>query len=288
MALVLVTDSETNAPKMTEDQKIVYYDDQDPDKKELPLDPAAMYVKIGDLGRQNKVDRDKYKNLRDTYADFKDIENISEWKENADKALATVENFNDKDWMKADKVEKLKADMKDSYDAKLSAKDAILADTLKSHANELAGKDGQIRTLMVSNKFASSPYFIGEKKKTILNPDIAESYFGKHFKVEDDDGESVLRAYHANGEPIISKVNPGEPAGFNEAMGIILDEYPGRDEIMTAPGSGSGGQGGKGNAGDGDDLTSLKQQHKKALENGQTQLAITLKNKIFTLEQAGR
>ena len=141
---------------------------------------------------------------------------------------------------------------------------------------------------MVSNKFASSPYFVGEKKKTILPPNIGESHFGKHFKVEDDDGISVLKAYHENGEPIISKVNPGEPADFNEAMGIIIDEFPNKDTILSAPGGGSGGQGGHGNDEDDDDLSSLKLKHKEALENGQTQLAISLKNKIFKLEQAGK
>jgi len=288
MPLVMKLDEKTKAPVITEDHKIIYYDDQDPEKKDLPLDPAGMYAKIGDLGKQNKVDRDKYRVLRDTFKIFDGIEEISEWKENADKALVTVENFNDKDWMKADKVDKLKADMKESYDTKLAAKDTILTDTLKGHVGVLALKDGHIRKLMVSNKFASSPYFIGEKKKTILPPDIGESYFGKHFKVEEIDGESLLRAYDATGEPLISKVNPGEPAEFEEAMGLILDAYPNKDTILAAPGGGSGGQGGEGNAGEDDDLASLKLKHKEALNNGQTQLAISLKNQIFKLEQAGK
>jgi len=288
MPLVMKLDAETNAPVITDDKKIVYYDDQDPDKKDLPLDPAGMYVKIGELGKQNKKDRDNYRDLRDTYKIFENIEadKLSEWKENADKALATVENFNDKDWMKADKVDKLKADMKESYDAKLAAKDQVLNERDNAHLEVVGKKDSVIRKLMVTNKFAQSPFFVGEKKKTILPPDIGEDTFGKYYKVEDDDGKAVLRAYHANGDIINSKLNPGEPAEFEEAMGIIIDEYPNRDSILAASSGGSGGQGGKGNQGDPDDLATLKTQHKEALKNGQTQLAISLKNKIFAIEQA--
>lgn len=288
MPLVLKLDEKTKAPIVTEDNKIIYYDDADPDKKDLPLDPVGMYTKIGDLGRQNKIDRDKYREVRDKLAPLKDIEDLVEWKANADKALVTVENFNDKDWMKADKVDKLKADMKESYDTQLKGKDTVLANTLKEHGEVLGGKDRQIRTLMVSNKFAVSPFFTGKKRKTILPPDIGESTFGKHYKVEEIDGKSLLRAYRDNGDPILSKVNPGEPAGFNESMEIIIDEYSNRDSILSAPGSGSGGQGGHGEGETNDDLAALKKQHADALAAHQTQLAISLKGKIFKLEHPDR
>ena len=284
MALILKLNEETKAPEMTEDGKIIYLDDQD-DNKELPLDPAAMYAKIGELGIQNKKDRDNYRGIKEKFKPFESIDNLPEWKENADKALVTVENFNDKDWMKADKVDKLKADMKDSYEGKLTAKDTLLTDTLKTHAGEMVGKDTHIRTLMVTNKFSSSPHFVGEKKKTILPPDIGESYFGKHYKVEEtEEGSLELKAYHANGDPIISKINPGEPADFEEAMGMIIDAYPNKDNILAASGPGSGGKGGEGNPGETDDLTKLKEQHTEATKNKQVQLAISLKNKIFALE----
>lgn len=285
MPLVLKLDDK-GAPVITEDQKIVYVDD---DGKDLPLDPAGMYDKITSLGVQNKKDRTNFTELRDKYAPFSTIEDLTEWKEKADAALVTVENFNDKDWMKADKVDKLKADMKDSYEGKLNAKDTILSNTLKDHATALDGKDGQIRTLMVSNKFASSTYFTGENKKTTLSPDIGESFFGKHFKVEvNDQGQSVLRSFDSKGEPIISKVNPGEHADFEESMGMIIEQYPGKDGILTTGAPGSGGQGGQGNQTPATELADLQKQHKDAQEKGNTQLMISLKNKIFDLQQSQR
>lgn len=285
MALVLKINEETKAPVITEDGKIVYYDDEDKDQKDLPLDPPAMYAKISDLGKQNKKDRDKYVAIRDRFSLFTDIEDLSEWKEKADAALVTVDNFNDKDWMKADKVDKLKQDMKESYEKQLLAKDSVLNDTLSKHQQELETKAGQIRKLMVSSRFASSPHFVGEKKKTTIPPDMGESYFGNAFKVEEvgDSKKLVLRAYQGD-DVITSKINPGEPADFEEAISILIDNYPYKDDILSAPGGGSGGQGGKGQSGGDTTLADLKKQHQEALKNGQHQRAIGLKNQIFELE----
>ena len=223
---------------------------------------------------------------RDKFALFGEVEDLPEWKKKADAALVTVENFNDKDWMKADKVEKLKTEMKDSYDGQLTAKDEILANTLEQHAGLITSKDGIIRKLMVSSKFATSKFFSGEKPTTTLPADIGESYFGKHFKVEEVEGKTdpVLRAYHSNGDVINSKTNPGEPATFNEALGIIIDGYPGKDNILAATGGGSGGQGGHGGDGDDATLADLKKQHADALAAGKHQIAIGLKNRIFEIE----
>lgn len=286
MALVLKLDETTKAPIVTEDNKIIYYDDEENEPKDLPLDPVGMYTKIGELGKQNKTDRDKYTTIRDKFSAFGDIDDVSEWKSKADKALETVENFNDKDWMKADKVDKLKNEMKDSYEGQLTEKDTILQQTIEQHGGVVQQKDATIRKLMVSSQFATSPYFSGDKPKSTLPADIGESYFGKHFKVEEIEGQDtpVLRAYHANGDVIHSKTNPGEPATFNEALGIIIDGYPGKDNILSATSGGSGGQGGKGGGGDDATLADLKKQHAEALQGGQHQKAIGLKNQIFEIE----
>ena len=287
MTWQLKLDPETNAP-IINDGKILYVD---PDGNDLPLDPPAMYQKIGELGKLNKKDREKYQEMRDRFAPLAEIEDIADWKTKAEKAMEAVQNFNDKDWMAASKVEALKNDMRESYEAKLKVKDGVLTDVQKQYEEKLNKKDGQIRILMVSSKFSSSPYFTGPEPKTNLRPDIAESHFGKHFKVELDEKtqEAVLRAYYSNGDPIISKINPGEPADFDEAMGMIIDKYPGKDAILKASGGGSGGSGGKGT----DDSTpnkleDLKIRHKAAVENHRTTEAVALKNQIFELEQSLR
>jgi hypothetical protein len=285
MKLVIKLDEDGKA--VIVDGKIVYIDEDSTDKKEYPLDPPSMYSKIAELGKENKTHRTKATEIEAKYLSLAEIEDIEAWKKEADAALETVKSYSEKDFMEAGKVEKLKADIKEAYESQLSAKDEKAKVVAKANADALAGKDGQIRSLMVSNRFSTSPHFTGDNSITTMPPDVAEAFFGSNFKVEDIDGKLELRAYQGKDE-ITSQLNPGEPAGFEEAIGIIVDKYPNKDHILRAPGGGSGGGGGQG--GDGspsDKLTKLNEQLKKATEDQNTQQMVALKNQIHKLKQAG-
>jgi hypothetical protein len=284
MSWKLKIDEKTGAPVVTEDGKIVYIN---PDGDELPLDPPAMYEKISIMGKDNQKDRDKYRELRAKYSAFDNIDDIDAWREEAEKAIATVTNFNDKDYLKAEKVEKIKADMNAAWEEKMKAKDQSIAEKEKAAAEVVSKKDAQIRQLLVSNKFAVSPYFNGSESKTLLPPDLAESYFGKNFKVEEsDDGTLSIKAYDVRGELLTSKLNPGEPAEFDEAIGMIVETYPHKDMILRAAGSGSGGGGGGGGGGGPkDEIAGLQAQLKKAQENNDAQTMIAIRNKINQIQR---
>lgn len=284
---VKVDPDKNNSPVFTEDGKIVYID---PQGQELPLDPVAMYNKISELGKTNQKDREKYTQLRDQFSIFEGVDDLAKWKEEADKAIETVKNFNDKDWMKADKVDQLKREMSDAYEDKLKQAKASFGEIENSYKSTIEKKDAQIRTLLVSNKFANSVYFSGEKRKANLLPDIAEAYFGHHFRVEENDktGKIDVVAYHANGDQIISKINPGELADFDEAIGVIIDTHPQKDYFLRAAPGGSGSSGGSGDDVGADELTKLEKQLAEAQKNGDAKTAIALKNKIHALRQKQR
>lgn len=288
MTWKLKTDPENNDAPVVDDQgRVVYID---PDGKELPLDPPAMYQKIADLGKENQTHRTKYDEVVKKFDALKDIEDIVKWKEEADKALEAVANFNDKDWMKAEKVESLKKQITDAYEQKLKDKEKGVATLQADHQAEIEKLNQQIRRLLVSNKFAVSKYFSGggEKSVTILPSNIAEDHFGKYFQVEEGaDGMPVIKAVYNNGDPVLSKVNPGEPADFEEAIGLIIDQYPGKESILRSTSGGSGGGGGEGNEEEGDsgDLAKLRKQYAEAQAAGNTRLMVTLKNRIFDLEK---
>lgn len=111
-----------------------------------------------------------------------------------------------------------------------------LQDQLSAKEQQLADKDGHIYKLEVGNRFATSSYL---KDKTILGetPDIAEAFFSKNFKIEN--GKVV--ALDAAGNQIYSRVKPGEPADFDEAISILVESHPRRDHILKGTGqSGSG------------------------------------------------
>ena len=96
----------------------------------------------------------------------------------------------------------------------------------------------------IGGSFARSPYI---KDKIAVPGAMVESTFGKNFTLED--GKIVAK--DANGNPIFSPSNPGEPASFDEALEILVGQSPFKDDILKGSGSGGGGApgGGQGGAG---------------------------------------
>jgi hypothetical protein len=282
-------DEETKSPVFTKPEK----DDElpklvfiSPEGKELALDAPGMYEKIIEMGKTEKELRGNTKRLEGQLELFADIEDLSEWKENAEKALKTVADFNDKDWMDVKKVDALKADMKEAHSKQIQQLQESYDLKEKQNAKVLSKKDNQIRTLMVSNKFATHPLFSGKNPKTSLPPEIAETYFGKNFKVEENEnGELELRSFYDDGNPVYSHENPGELAGFHEAMFNIFEKYPGKDKLLVSSGGGSGGTGGTGEGEDngGDELAKLETAYTAAQEKKDIQQMVALKNKIHAL-----
>ena len=260
-----------------------------PEGKEVALDPVGMYGKILEMGKTEKELRGNHKRLEGQLQLFADIEDVAVWKEEADKALTTVANFNDKDWMKAEKVEKLKEDMNVAHSKKLKEVQESFSLKEGDFTSTITKKDGQIRKLMVSNKFATHPLFSGRDPKTSLPPEIAETYFGKNFKVEENEsGELILRSYYdsAGNDPVYSHESPGELAEFTEAMFSIFEKYPGSKSLMKSSGSGTGGTGGTGAEGEKEDeIAKLEKQYAAAVEARNVQLQIALKNRLHNLRQ---
>ena len=284
--------------KLDEESKLPAF--QDPEKegdlprpiyineegKELALDPVGMYGKIVDMGKTEKELRGNTKRLEGQLELFTGIEDIVVWKEDADKALESIKNFNDKDWMDVKKVDNLKVEMKEAHDKKLNEVKESFQLKETEFSTTVGKKDVQIRKLMVSNKFATHPLFSGPKRKTRIPPEMAETFFGKHFKVEEDSqGELILRAYHTTGDPVYSTENPGELADFHEAMFSIFDKYDGKDDVMIGGESGSGSTGGPGDddEGEGDQIQKLETQYAAAVEAKNVQMQIAIKNKLHAL-----
>lgn len=262
--------------------KPVYLDDEN---KEIELDANLLFDKIKDLNGEAKQRRLECQALKDKYNIFNDIDNISEWKESADKAIKLSKDIDDSQLIQVGKVDEVKANMKLAHDEEKNNMKKAFEDETKTLNALLEAKDETIFTLMVTSKFSQSSLFSGEKPKTILPPEIAAKYFGHQFKVEkNDDGNLRVIGFHLNGSQIYSRKNPGELADFEEAITEIIDEYPMKDSIMRAGFDGSGSAGGD-HSGGGDKLSALKEKYNEALKKADTQLAISLKNQIFVLEK---
>lgn len=206
-----------NGHVVVQDGKPVYVHD---DGKEVAFDAIQATNKIVELNREAKLHREAKEAVE---AELRAFDGVDIDKAKA--ALETVKNLDDKKLIDIGEVERVKAEAKQAYDEKLASvmkeKDDI---TQQYHQSVIGGA------------FARSKLI---KDKTILPPDIAQSYFGKHFGV-DKDGKLVAKL--ADGNPIYSRTNAGELAEFDEALEIIIGDYSYKDNILRgSQASGAGG-----------------------------------------------
>lgn len=170
-----------------------------------------------------------------------------------DEAKTSLKAFEGIDPEKArDALEKIsKLDLKKMVDA--GQVDAAVAAALKPVQEKLDVESKRAQTLeqqlhgeIVGGNFARSK-FIGEKLAVPV--DMVQAAFGRHFSLVD----GKLSATDANGNPIYSRKQPGAQADFDEALEILIDQYPHKDTILKAdnksgsgaPGNGGGSKGAK-------------------------------------------
>lgn len=288
MKLVLKVD-DNGVPQVVEEggvKKPIFIDEDT--QREMPMDVPSLYSNVAQLKGENKTLKDQFAGAQQTLALFEGVDDLADWKSKADDAINKVANWKDDDYVKANKVEELKANMKTAHDTELKNVRTSFEGQVTELSEANNKKDSQIRTLLVGNKFSSSPLFVGENKKTTLNPAVAESYFGKHFKVvEGQDGALDVVGVNKDGSEIYSILRPGEIADFNEALDIIIDNDPTKnDYLRSSQGAGSGAGGGTGDAGGGtptDELKALEAQYEEARAAGNGRLAIQLKNKMHAV-----
>jgi hypothetical protein len=211
-----------------QDGKPVYVHD---DGKEVSFDAAGAVAKIAELTRECAQHRTHAKELGEKLKDFGDID-----PRDAKKALATLEKIDQKTLIDAGKVDEVKKqfvqqidEMKQAYEGKLSK----ATETNVSLENELSD-------YMIKQAFSGSK--IMEKLHESITPDIAHSFFGKDFKREKINGQSVIVG-QVNGQPIISRLKPGENAAFDEALEVLIERYPLKDRILKGADGGSGSAG---------------------------------------------
>ena len=192
------------------------------------LDALHLYNKVPELNKESEKHRKKAKEYQEQMEKLQSQYEGIDDPEKAREALKTVQNLKDKDLVDSQEVETLKKSISESYEKKIQEKD-----------QELQSKDSHIYKLLVSNQFANSKTV---NEKTILPPDMAEAYFGKHFAIED--GQVVG---YIGDDKIYSREKPGELAPFEEALQTIIDQYPMKDRILKGPASGGGTKPGDGN-----------------------------------------
>lgn len=221
----LKTDEQGHA--ILQDGKPVYVHD---DGKEVPYDVPQMLTKISGLNAEAKQHREAKEAAEAKLKAFDGIGDAAA----AKKALETVKNLDDKKLIDAGEAERVKAETVKSYEEKLASANAEAEKIRSQFHHELIG-GSFARSQLIADKLA-------------IPADVAQAFFGKHFGISED-GRVIAK--DASGNEIYSRLKPGEKAGFDEALEVLIDAYPHKDSILKgsqASGGGTGGSSGGSNA----------------------------------------
>ncbi len=203
------------------------------DGKEIAFDAKTTVATISRLNGEAKSHREGKEAAEERLKAFTGISDPTA----ALKALDIVSNLDMKKLIDAGQVEKVKEEAKKGYDAQLKSFEEGMKPIL-------AERDALKQALInekVGGAFARSQ-FIKEKVASPL--ELVQSYFGSQFKLE---GDHVV-AYDRDGKQVFSRAKPGNIADFDEALEIMIDSSPFRDNILKGSGANGGGAGGAGGA----------------------------------------
>lgn len=151
--------------------------------------------------------------------------------EAAKAALQTVADLKDGDLINKGKLDEVRTEITKQFERRISDAESKAAEASKRADNTL------LDAVFGSSEFA--------KERLTVPVEMVRATFGDRFKVEN--GKVV--AYGADGQPIYSDKNLGEPASFDEALEKIVTGYKYKDTILKAPEAGGSGGGGGGNRG---------------------------------------
>lgn len=193
------------------------------DGREIEFDAAQAFGKIGQLTGENTAYKQRFQEAESKLKTFEGINDPAA----ALKALETVTNLDQKKLIDAGEVEKVKSEVSKAMQTQIDAI-AVERDTFKTQLFDEKIGGSFARSKMISEKLA-------------IPSDLVQAKFGNSFKIE----EGKVVALDSNGNKIFSRTRPGEIADFDEALEVLVDQYPHKDSILKASGAtGSGANGG--------------------------------------------
>jgi hypothetical protein len=209
---------DANGNVVMQDGKPVYVMDGG---QEVAFDAPATVATISRLNAEAKGHRERAEKAEVTLKNFAGIEDPDA----ARQALQTIKNFDQKKLVDAGKVEEVRQEAVKAADAKY----APIAERAKA-------LEQKMRQLQIGGSFARSEFV---KNKLLIPSDLVEARFGSSFSLEGDD---KIVAKDRNGNIIYSPARPGEPADFEEALAILVDQYPQKASILKGDTGGGGGK----------------------------------------------
>lgn len=227
-----------NGHVVVSDGKPVYINDEG---KEIAFDVAGTVATISRLNGEAKSHRERAETAEGALKAFEGIQDPKA----ALQALETIKNLDAKKLVDAGEVDKVRSEaikaIEEKYAPIVQERDSLQA----ALVNEKIG-GSFLRSEFITEKMA-------------IPADLVQARFGDAFKLE---GDQVV-AYDKQGNKLFSRSNPGEIAKFDEALEILIDNYPHKDHILK--GSSASGSGAKGGQGSGNSQTSISRSQFESL-----------------------
>ena len=214
---------------------------------ETGIDAIHLLGKVPSLQEEAKGHRLKAKEIQDEFDEFKTKFSGIEDPAKALEAVIKMQDIDGQKLIDANDAETLRKQLQSAHDKEVDTLKVSFAAKTEEYGATLNAMQTDLFDALVLQKFNNSPWFSGENPKTFLFAEVAKDHFGKNFKVEKDStGKSTVIGYHMAGEnagqKIFSMERPGELAGFDEAISIIIDMHPQKDHILkSSHGGGAGG-----------------------------------------------
>lgn len=189
------------------------------DGKEAPFDAAATVASLNSRTEQNTRVENENKELKANLKKFSVIEDP----EKALKALQMVKDLDHGKLVDAGQVQRIRDEVAAGYEAKLT---------------EANGENEGLKKRLTENIIGTA--FAGSKvisDKFAIPSDLVRARFGQHFGVEND----KVYATDAAGNRIFSRTKPAELAEFDEALMLLVEQYPYKDHILKGTGAKGGG-----------------------------------------------
>jgi hypothetical protein len=208
------------------DGKPVYVAD---DGKDVIFDYPTTLQTISRLNGEAKSHREAKEAAEGKIKAFEGIDDP----EKARKAIEIVKNLDDKKLIEAGEVDRIKQEAAAAFEERLKAQEK----KYKPIVDERDKYQSELFQEKIGGAFNRSKFI---QDKMAIPVDLAQARFGNNFTVI----EGKIVAKDASGNQVYSRAKPGELADFDEALEMLVDAYPYRDNILKGSGASGGGAGG--------------------------------------------
>ena len=185
---------------------------------EVAFDAPGTSATIARLNGEAKGHRERAESSEGRLKTFEGLD-----ADESRKALGSVKNWDEKQKAAAGErdmaiAQAVKA-IEEKYAPVVGERDKLKSDL---YGEKIGGAFA--RSKLIAEKFA-------------IPADLVQARFGANFRIED--GQVV--AYDASGNKLYSKASPGNPAGFEEGLELLIDAYPYKASILKGSGASGGG-----------------------------------------------